>query len=461
MTTTRTAGRLQRLGMHEPLLRNGYALVLNVGLTTVLGVVFWIVAARYYSAADVGRGSALVSALLLLANFAQLGMANGLIRFLPAAGPHAGGLLARTYALSAALALCLGLGFAALAPGLSPELGFLDDGLLPAAALSGAVLVWALFALQDAAIVGLRHAVWIPLENSAYGLLKLGLLLPFAAVMPGVGVFGAWVLGAAALIIPVNYAIFRRWVPRHAQALRPEGEPVRRLRTVLRFVTFDYAGQVCFMLATSALPLLVVATLGTVSNGYFYIAWTIAVSLDLLSINLAQSLTVEASLRPGSLPALLRRLLPRLALLQGTAVTVLFAGAPLLLALYGEAYVDKATSLLRLLAVAVLPRAVVVVTLAVLRVQRRTGRILAIQAATAVGVLGLCTVLAEPLGLRGVGAAWLLTQIVLAGTLLPGLLRTVRARTAAPETPTALLSSAPPASVEVRGSVGPGGAGPA
>ena len=163
------------------------------------------------------RSFLLVSALLLLANFGQLGMANGLIRFLPAAGRHAAGLLARTYTLSACWSAVLGLGFILLAPRLSPEFSFLDDRLFPGLALSGAVLVWALFALQDAAIVGLRHAVWIPLENGAYGLLKLGLLLPFAAVMPGVGVFAAWVLAAAALIIPVNYAIFRRWMPSHAQ----------------------------------------------------------------------------------------------------------------------------------------------------------------------------------------------------------------------------------------------------
>jgi O-antigen/teichoic acid export membrane protein len=459
MTAPRGARPLHRLGLHEPLLRNGYALVLNVGLTTVLGVAFWVVAARYYSPADVGRGSALVSALLLLANFGQLGMANGLIRFLPAAGRHAAGLLARTYTLSACWSAVLGLGFVLLAPRLSPEFGFLDDRLFPALALSGAVLVWALFALQDAAIVGLRHAVWIPLENGAYGLLKLGLLLPFAAVMPGVGVFAAWVLAAAALIIPVNYAIFRRWMPSHAQHTTPEGEPVRRLRTVLRFVTFDYAGQACFMLATSALPLLVVATLGTVSNGYFYITWTIAVSLDLLSINLAQSLTVEASLRPGNLPGLLRRVLPRLALLQGAAVTALFAGAPLLLSLYGAEYAEKATTLLRLLAVAVLPRAVVVVTLAVARVQRRMGRILAVQAATMVGVLGLCAVLVGPLGLRGVGAAWLLTQLILASVLLSGLLRSMQQPTAVPELPPASLSPAPPPPAGAREPIGPGGAG--
>jgi O-antigen/teichoic acid export membrane protein len=455
MTSTRTGRSLQRLGLHEPLLRNGYALVLNVGLSTVLGMAFWLVAARHYSAADVGRSSALVSALLLLGNFAQLGMVNGLIRFLPTAGRHTGRLLSRTYLLSGLLAVVLGLAFTSLAPRLSPELGFLHDDLFPALAFSVAVLVWAIFALQDAAIIGLRRAVWIPVENGVFGVLKLALLLPFAALVPGIGVFAAWVLAAAVLLLPVNIALFRFGVPRHALATPPDGHAVHRLRSVLRFVSVDYAGQVCFMLATSALPLLVVAMLGTESNGHFYIAWTIVVSLDLLAINLAQSLTVEASLQPERLPALLRRLLPTLAILIGTAVTVLFAGASLLLSIYGQGYVEEASTPLRMLALAVLARAVIVVCLAVARVQRRPGRILLVQATTAVGVLGLSAVLAEPWGLRGVAGAWLLTQVAIALVLLPGLVRLARTRTPAPEP----LSPRPVPTLRAPRPGGPGGAG--
>jgi O-antigen/teichoic acid export membrane protein len=457
MSPASASRSLQRLGLHEPLLRNGYALVLNVGVATGLGMAFWLVAAHYYSAADVGRGSALVSALALLGNFAQLGMVNGLIRFLPAAGRHTGRLLARTYLLSSVLAVVLGLAFTVLAPRLSPELGFLHDDLFSAVAFAVAVLVWAIFALQDAAIIGLRRAVWIPAENGVFGVLKLALLLPFAALMADVGVFAAWVLAAAVLILPVNIVLFRRWVPAHQFAIPPDGQPVHRLRSVLRFVSVDYAGQVCFMFATSALPLLVVALLGTESNGHFYIAWTIVVSLDLLAINLAQSLTVEASLQPARLPALLRRLLPTMAIMIGTAVTVLFTGASLLLSIYGQGYVEEASTPLRMLAVAVLARAVIVVYLAVARVQRRPGRILFIQATTAVGVLGLSAVLAEPWGLRGVAGAWLLTQFAVALVLTPGLVRLVRGRTVLPEP----VSPAPVPTLRAPGPGDLGGAGSA
>ena len=36
------------------------------------------------------------------------------------------------------------------------------------------------FSLQDSALTGLRASVWIPLENAAYGVVKLGLLVVVA-----------------------------------------------------------------------------------------------------------------------------------------------------------------------------------------------------------------------------------------------------------------------------------------
>src|SRR4051794_34525093 len=70
----------------EPFSRNAYALILNTGVTGALGVVFWFLAARYYSDADVGRGSALISAMTLLASIVGINLTGTLSHFLPRAG---------------------------------------------------------------------------------------------------------------------------------------------------------------------------------------------------------------------------------------------------------------------------------------------------------------------------------------------------------------------------------------
>ena len=46
-----------RADLRDPLLRNGYALVANVGITSVLGFVYWIIAARLYPPEYLGLGT--------------------------------------------------------------------------------------------------------------------------------------------------------------------------------------------------------------------------------------------------------------------------------------------------------------------------------------------------------------------------------------------------------------------
>jgi O-antigen/teichoic acid export membrane protein len=426
MTPSRLETARRRIGGDNPLLRNGYALVLNVGLTSGLGVTFWVIAAREYTVEDVGRGSAMVSALITLSTLGQLNLTSGLLRFLPRAGHHAARLIRRSYATATLASALLAAGFLLVAPHVSSRLSFLPDSPLLVTAFCGAVAVWSVFSLEDAAMTGLRRAVWVPVENSVYGVIKLLLLLLLEERAPGVGVFAAWVLAAAVVLPPVNAAIFRRWLPAHVRATPRDQEFLPGARDLARYLSVDYLGSACYLASTSALPLVVVSQLGAEANGYFYVAWTISSSLDLVSTSLAQSLLVEASHTPARLAEHLRSLLPRLVAILGVAVAVVLVAAPLLLRLYGGEYVESAVPVVRLLTLAVLPRAVLIVSIAVARVQRRVGRVLAIQASAAAVVLVSAVLLASPLGIAGVGLAWLIGQCVLAGVLLPSFVRLLR-----------------------------------
>ena len=51
-----------RAHMASPLYRNAYALMINTAVTGVLGVLYWLLAARSYTAVEVGRASAAIAA---------------------------------------------------------------------------------------------------------------------------------------------------------------------------------------------------------------------------------------------------------------------------------------------------------------------------------------------------------------------------------------------------------------
>src|ERR1019366_2188211 len=81
------------------LIQNALALMLSSGGRAVLGVLFWAVAARMTTAADVGRASAEIAAMVLLANISQLSFTTIFDRFLPVSGNQTLRFVSRAYAM--------------------------------------------------------------------------------------------------------------------------------------------------------------------------------------------------------------------------------------------------------------------------------------------------------------------------------------------------------------------------
>jgi hypothetical protein len=77
----------------------------------------------------------------------------------------------------------------------------------------------------------------------------------------------------------------------------------------------------------------------------------------------------------------------------------------------------------------VLPKLLVTVFVAVSRVQKRVGRIVAVQALASTLVVSLSLVATGRLGILGVGIAYLISQTVVASAVLPSLLRLLRTAT--------------------------------
>ena len=99
-----------RAHLETPLLRAGLALVASAGITSVLGLAYWSLAAHRYSPAAVGATAALLAAMEVIAALASLGLRTSLIRFVPAMGRRAPRIVLVSYACAALMALlCAGV----------------------------------------------------------------------------------------------------------------------------------------------------------------------------------------------------------------------------------------------------------------------------------------------------------------------------------------------------------------
>jgi len=389
--------------LKNPLYSSSYALLTNTAGTTIVGVAYWAVAAHLYTRQEVGRSSAIISALILLSNFAQLNMVNTLPRFVPTVGRSAGRLIAYSYGASAIGALAGALAFVAVLPRISSQWHFLGDSpALTLAFVAGAV-VWGVFALQDAALLSLRHPVMVPAENFVYGACKLLLLFLLALCSPSAGIFFSWVIPLAVTVPGVNWLIFRRYLK-----IRVPAQALNKVhaREVLRYASVDYLGSVLGQAYGNLLPLLVLSILGPALNGFFYIAWTIASGLGLVAGNFSAALLIEGTAAPNRLAELTRGMLARCVIVTTFGALLIFFAAHPILDVYGAGYAGHAASLLGLLALGAVPNSVVVVSFSLDRIAGRVGRAGLIRLALTLLVLGGSWVLVKRIGIDGVAFAW-------------------------------------------------------
>ena len=230
MSTEARPGRLgSRLTEHvrQPLLRNGYALVLNSGMTAVLGMGFWVVAARRFSIEEVGVGSALVASLALLSTIAQLNLSNVLARFLPTAGQHTGRVIAGCCLATGTAAVVVGVVFLAGTRWWAPSLALNTEDLRLGIWFVAALVLWCLFVLQDGALSGLRQSDWVLAKNTVYGVFKLVALLVPMIALSSHGIFLAWTIPVIPIMVAVGFLVVRRLVPAHVPARPPWRSPSR------------------------------------------------------------------------------------------------------------------------------------------------------------------------------------------------------------------------------------------
>ena len=423
---TRLISRL-REQLRVPLYSNVYALTLNTVVSTSLGMGYWVIAARLYSPAELGAGAAIVATMTFLSNLAQLNLNGALARFLPAAGQHGGRLIAYAYGASSCVAVLLAGGFVLLAPLVSDQVQLPSTAPLLGVAFVVSVAAWSVFTLQDAVLTALRGAAWVPVENAAFGLAKIILLVVLAGIVPGLGVFLSWNIPVLLILLPVNLLLIRRLLPRLYRRRQVTVFPERAV--LVRFVTLDYVGYLFLQAGTNALPVLVTAVLGVEANAVFYVGWLLGSSLELVASHFATSLTVESSADPSQLTANLRRILLRGLVLFTLGAVLVCVTTPLLLTLFGSEYVEGSSAVVRLFAIAVVPKFIVAMFVAACRVQRRVGRIVLAQASTAAIIVPLAVLGMRSIGVVGVGIAYLIAQLVVAAAVMPTMIRLIRSRT--------------------------------
>jgi O-antigen/teichoic acid export membrane protein/aminoglycoside phosphotransferase len=404
-TATATARRIgEALNGFSSIARSGFALVLGTLIASALGMVFWALAARLLTPEQLGIGAALIAAITTLSHASQLNLRNLVHRYVPRAGKDAAGLIYRSYAVAGAMAVLLGAGFAVLAAAMAPDLAFLTRSPLAAAGFVAALLIWTLYALQEAALTARRLAGLVPLQSLAYSLAKIACLAGIVTVLPtGSAILLAWV--APALIIGLVTHLLMSRQPAATAASAP-ASPIT-WRQIASFFGWDYVGALATSISLGVAPLLVVSLSGAADVAPYYLAWSISYMLYLVSRHVGAAMLADLATnahrrRAVYAEAIVLSLVP---VSCGVAVVLLFA--PSIMLIFGPGYVEPGADILRVLALASIPGSLVTAYLAICRAEEQVRRIAFLQVAPLVALLAIGGPLTLAMGPLGMAWGWL------------------------------------------------------
>jgi O-antigen/teichoic acid export membrane protein len=408
--------------LHGALLSNAASMMSTTLITSLLGVVFWLVAARYFSQAAVGVGSAAVSAMTLLGFGATLGMGTLLMGELPRRDGSRRALLDAALAVTTLAGAVLGLGFAVLAPLFSSDLESLGASWQAALLFAACTGLTALAYVLDQALIGLLHGGLQLARNVVFAIAKLVALVPVAALVAdpdSTWIYSVWG-GGIAISLFVLAGFYRE---REGEAVRPDFAQLGGLRGSAA----SHHGFNLALLAPSMLvPIVVVALISASANASFYVAWMIAGFLAMVPVSLGTVLYAVASADASRLTEQLRFTFLISFAVGVAANLVLIVAAEPILRIFGAEYAEQATAPLHVLALGIFPLTIKTQYVALQRVRHRVGSALPIAWGGAVLEVGGAAIGAWLLGgLSGVAWGWFaglaLEALVMAAPVLRAL----------------------------------------
>lgn len=393
------AKELRRRLLADHLVRNSLYLMLSSGLQATLGFTFWVVVARLFSTADVGRASSLVSATSLLAILSLFGVNSTLVRFLPTSTER-DALITASLIFVAACGAIFGLVYLLLTPVIAPRLAFVEH---QPAMVFGFVMLNAAAAvnlLTDSVFISSRKAIYCAVTDGGIsGVTKIA----SAFLLAGTGAYGLFSactagFAAAALVSLILIAKVLRWRPILKGSFLA-------LKPLLRFSGANYAGNIFMLLPTLVVPVIVLDRLGATAAAFYFVAYQIATLLYSSVYAVEAAFLAEGSHDDTDWRETRRRSRRFAVALFVPACLVLVFAAHWIMLAFGAQYSHYGTASLVVLALAVIPLAASNWSWTVLRLTGQLKRLVISTCTFATAICGLAWLLA-PHGLTALSISW-------------------------------------------------------
>jgi O-antigen/teichoic acid export membrane protein len=396
----------------------GYFFGMNL-FASITGFLFWALAARFYSSAQLGYAITLVAMMGLLSTLSALGLGFGLMRHLPKVNDakKSGELITSALVLtglSGFMATFLVLIFKnQLVPSIAFLLASSASALLFGSLVAASNVSWVL----DSIFMGQRVARYAFLKNSFAGILKVLLVVPLISL----GTMGLFSSYAFPILVSSIFGLIYL-LPR-STGQSPEIKLSRQaISEILPFSLANYLADIFSVLPNFLFPIIVINTLSPEATAHFYIAWIIASVFYTLPMSIGISLLVEATKYDEELGDYVSKSIKAiLAIIIPVIFLVWMFGGEFLL-LLGEEYSVNSEDLLLVLIITAIPYGLNRVHTSVFNVKNEIKKVALLNALVSTGSIVSAYFVVPSFGILGVGYAWLAIQTIVAFAVLVGYL---------------------------------------
>lgn len=379
--------------LKEPLYRNSFFLMLTSLSNVGFGFFFWLLAANYYTPADVGIAIAVISSISLIILLSRFGLDQSMISYFPTDGKIK--IFATTVLMTTLIAILMAIIFIFGIDFLSPDLKIIKDfPILYLLIIAGVSIV----TVMGMAFVANRRSDLYFFQSILIGSRVLFLIpLGFLGILGLISSYGASIILAILILI----------VPYFKATIAYVQFDTSYLKKALNFSLFTYFSGIIITIPIQLLPILIVNILGPEQTAHYFISYSIASILFMIPTSIGMSLFVEGS-HGIDLQSNIKKAIFVTMLLLIPLILIFSLFGTFLLGLFGDIYIQD-LPLLIVLSISSLFVAPFHLYMAIKKIQRDLKKMVIISIAVFTFQIIFSFYLMQIYGIIGVGYGWLLS----------------------------------------------------
>ena len=253
----------------------------------IIGFVFWIIAARYYTPYDIGIVSVMLSGTYLISMICTFGFPAALMFYLPRDPKNANRIINSCMIISIVASIILSLIWILRIDIWIPKLESSINSIYIMIFIILSVLETINSIMLNVFLAG-RKSSYSLVKDTVFNISKMFPIILFTG-LGAIGILLSWTIGSILSIIVGFFLLYKLW------KYIPTFTVDRIIKNMFVLSAGNYIAGIIGYLPISVLPIIIANLVSTEAAGYFFISMTIANVLNAIPKYIANSLLVESS----------------------------------------------------------------------------------------------------------------------------------------------------------------------